>query len=225
MWQNVGKVDARSDNDGGSTSSRNYYQPLLRNHLVIHADCSSANRGLFAGLVVMVATAVSIIVFFLAFSDRRYVATVRISRSRLLSSTHLTFFLFSFMSYFFKGILIGLVSESTLLILMICAAGLACRQLALLDVNANPVSQLDDLLLFICIPSFFLYGIFSIVPAIAYTNYMALLVAILQVYKRSFNLQYFTRYPFINLKIIPRYCKLFYKRQRLSTDCVGVAPE
>lgn len=64
---------------------------------------------------------------------------------------------------------------------MICAAGLACRQLALLDVNANPVSQLDDLLLFICIPSFFLYGIFSIVPAIAYTNYMALLVAILQV--------------------------------------------
>lgn len=89
MWQNVGKVDARSDSDGSSTSSRNYYQPLLRNHLVIHADCSSANRGLFAGLVVMVATAVSIIVFFLAFSDRRYVATVRISRSRLSSSTRL----------------------------------------------------------------------------------------------------------------------------------------
>ena len=80
-----------------------------------------------------------------------------------------------------KGIWIGLVSESTLLILMICAAGLACRQLAVLDINANPVSQLDDLLLFICIPSFFLYGIFSIVPAMAYSNYMALFVAILQV--------------------------------------------
>jgi hypothetical protein len=64
---------------------------------------------------------------------------------------------------------------------MICAAGLACRQLAVLDINANPVSQLDDLLLFICIPSFFLYGIFSIVPAMAYSNYMALFVAILQV--------------------------------------------
>lgn len=80
-----------------------------------------------------------------------------------------------------KGIWIGLVSESTLLILMIGAAGLACRQLASLNVNANPVSQLDDLLLFICIPSFFLYGIFSIVPAMAYSNYMALFVAILQV--------------------------------------------
>ncbi|EFX72750.1 hypothetical protein DAPPUDRAFT_110386 [Daphnia pulex] len=159
MWQNVGKVDDtyRSGDGSRSTSAsrNNHYdhQLLLRNHLVIHADCSSANRGLFAGLVVMVATAVSIIVFFLAFSDRRYVTT---------------------------GIWIGLVSESTLLILMICAAGLACRQLAVLDINANPVSQLDDLLLFICIPSFFLYGIFSIVPAIAYSNYMALFVAILQ---------------------------------------------
>nr|CAH0102219.1 unnamed protein product [Daphnia galeata] len=162
MWQNVGKVDDctrsdRSDDGSRSTSSsrNNHYDPLLlRNHLVIHVDCSSANRGLFAGLVVMVATAVSIIVFFLAFSDRRYVTT---------------------------GIWIGLVSESTLLILMICAAGLACRQFAVLDINANPVSQLDDLLLFICIPSFFLYGIFSIVPAMAYSNYMALFVAILQV--------------------------------------------
>ncbi|XP_046653591.1 proton channel OtopLc-like [Daphnia pulicaria] len=160
MWQNVGKVDDTYRSGDGSRSTspsrNNHYdhQLLLRNHLVIHADCSSANRGLFAGLVVMVATAVSIIVFFLAFSNRRYVTT---------------------------GIWIGLVSESTLLILMICAAGLACRQLAVLDINANPVSQLDDLLLFICIPSFFLYGIFSIVPAMAYSNYMALFVAILQV--------------------------------------------
>jgi hypothetical protein len=84
MWQNVGKVDDctrsdRSDDGSRSTSSsrNNHYDPLLlRNHLVIHVDCSSANRGLFAGLIVMVATAVSIIVFFLAFSDRRYVTTV-----------------------------------------------------------------------------------------------------------------------------------------------------
>ena len=64
---------------------------------------------------------------------------------------------------------------------MIVAAGLACRQLGRLMINAHPVSQLDDLLLFVCIPSFFLYGIFSIVPAMAYSNYMALFVAVLQV--------------------------------------------
>lgn len=82
MWQNVGKGDDTYRSGDGSRSTspsrNNHYdhQLLLRNHLVIHADCSSANRGLFAGLVVMVATAVSIIVFFLAFSDRRYVTTV-----------------------------------------------------------------------------------------------------------------------------------------------------
>lgn len=92
------------------------------------------------------------------------------------------FFLFSICTGIItQGIWIGLISESTLLVLMICAAGLACRQLASLDINANAVSQLDDLLLFICIPSFFLYGIFSIVPAMVYSNYMALVVAILQV--------------------------------------------
>ena len=64
---------------------------------------------------------------------------------------------------------------------MIVATGLACRQLGRLDVNADPISQLDDLLLFVCIPSFFLYGIFSAVPAIAYSNYMALFGIVLQV--------------------------------------------
>ena len=79
MWQNVGKAGAKSNGNerGATSSSRNDNDPLLlHNHLVVHADCSSANRGLFAGLVVMVATAVSIIVFFLASSDERYTAMV-----------------------------------------------------------------------------------------------------------------------------------------------------
>lgn len=92
MWQNVGKMDAagslrNTKNTAGSRSGAADYGPgrpgaVRGNRLVIHADCSSANRGLFAGMIVMVAVAVSIIVFFLAFSDRRYVATVRLRSHR-----------------------------------------------------------------------------------------------------------------------------------------------
>jgi hypothetical protein len=35
-------------------------------------------------------------------------------------------------------------------------------------VNPNPISFLDDMLLFICLPSFFLYGIFNMIAAIGY---------------------------------------------------------
>ena len=37
-------------------------------------------------------------------------------------------------------------------------------KIAHLEVNPHPISMLDDLLLFICIPSFFLYTFFKIAP-------------------------------------------------------------
>lgn len=64
---------------------------------------------------------------------------------------------------------------------MTAATVLAYRQLGQLDINPDPVSQLDDLLLFACLPSFFLYGVFGVVPAMVYRNYMSLGVVILQV--------------------------------------------
>ena len=67
------------------------------------------------------------------------------------------------------------------LVAMMAAAGLALRQLGRLDVNPHPISQLDDLLLFACLPSFFIYGIASLVPALAYSNYTSLVITILQV--------------------------------------------
>ena len=38
--------------------------------------------------------------------------------------------------------------------------------IACLDVNPNPISFLDDLLLIICLPSSFLYGILCILPSV-----------------------------------------------------------
>lgn len=79
---------------------------------------------------------------------------------------------------------------------MMAAAGLALRQLDRLDVNPRPISQLDDLLLFACLPSFFVYGISSLVPAMAYSNYMALFVSILQVFIYSLTEQQFNSFNF-----------------------------
>jgi hypothetical protein len=67
------------------------------------------------------------------------------------------------------------------LVVMMATAGLALRQLGRLDINPYPISQLDDLLLFACLPSFFIYGISSLVPAMAYFNYISIIITILQV--------------------------------------------
>ena len=40
-------------------------------------------------------------------------------------------------------------------------------KIAHLEVNPHPISMLDDLLLFICIPSFFLYTFFKIAPELS----------------------------------------------------------
>ena len=42
--------------------------------------------------------------------------------------------------------------------------------IARLDVNPNPISFLDDLLLVICLPPAFLYGILCILPTVTTEN-------------------------------------------------------
>ncbi|KAG8222680.1 hypothetical protein J437_LFUL015877 [Ladona fulva] len=127
---------------------------VFSSNLVIHADCHSANKGLFAGLIVLVGSVVSIILFFVAMADKEYVQ---------------------------MGLIVNSVTELILLIIMTLASGIAYHQLSRLDVNHHPVSLLDDLLLFLCIPAFFLYAIFSIVPAVEKTSYLSIINTVLQV--------------------------------------------
>jgi hypothetical protein len=79
------------------------------------------------------------------------------------------------------GLTVNAISELILLLLMTVAVILAYRKLTQLDVNSHPISLLDDLLLFICIPAFFLYGIFCIVPAILKNNGLSIAITLLQV--------------------------------------------
>jgi hypothetical protein len=79
------------------------------------------------------------------------------------------------------GLTVNAISELILLLLMTVAVILAYRKLTQLDVNSHPISLLDDLLLFFCIPAFFLYGIFSIVPAMLKNNGLSIAITLLQV--------------------------------------------
>jgi hypothetical protein len=79
------------------------------------------------------------------------------------------------------GLTVNAISELILLLLMTAAVILAYRKLTQLDINSHPISLLDDLLLFFCIPAFFLYGIFSIVPAMLKNNGLSIAITLLQV--------------------------------------------
>lgn len=110
-----------------------------KSNSVVYADCNASNRGLFAGLVAFVITIVFIILF------------------------HITV---SFEYYLYTGVLVNGIFYCVLLGIMIIATVLAYIQIIKLDVNHHPMSKLDDVLLFIAIPAFFLETIFSMVPAI-----------------------------------------------------------
>jgi hypothetical protein len=66
IWRNIGKCG--QDHSTKSTSCQ--ISGEAHSNLVIHADCHSANKGLFAGLIVLVGSIVSIILFCIAMADK-----------------------------------------------------------------------------------------------------------------------------------------------------------
>lgn len=95
------------------------------------------------------------------------------------------FYLLSFRSGF-AAQWVNLTSQAVLLVIMIITVLCAYRQITKLDINIHAVSLLDDLLLFLCLPSFFLYTIFTVVPAMAHQDYYAIVVCSLQVSSISY---------------------------------------
>lgn len=63
---------------------------------------------------------------------------------------------------------------------MIIAALFAYIQTTELDINHHPISKLDDILLFIAIPAFFLDTTFSMVPAIANESILKICIIMAQ---------------------------------------------
>ncbi|XP_054287534.1 proton channel OtopLc-like [Macrosteles quadrilineatus] len=150
IWQNIGHCEK---------SEWCHPPPLSRgsgfvSNVVIYADCHSSNKGLFAGLIVLAGAFLSIILFFVAMADRRYIDV---------------------------GLQVNAATELTLLVLLTGGTTLAYHKITRLDVNRRPVSQLDDLLLFVCIPAFFLQAILGLTPAVRNSQYIPILTILLQV--------------------------------------------
>uniref|UniRef100_A0AAG5DIX0 Otopetrin n=1 Tax=Anopheles atroparvus TaxID=41427 RepID=A0AAG5DIX0_ANOAO len=131
------------DFDGKSVCSEHCdhtldHEAQVKTRLVVYGDCQHASRGLFAGLILVVATIVVIILFHIAARDDDYRDT---------------------------GILLDGIFEVTVLGIMILATIVAYVQTSKLDINPHPISRLDDVLLFIAIPAFFSETLFSMIPA------------------------------------------------------------
>lgn len=165
MWDNIGKVNEHKESmecipafshsrphsrrasvDPDATTSlpsqgnnQEFEEPA--DTMTISANCANSNRGLFFGLGLLVITIVCVIVHLVW----------QKSCDQLFVDSALT------LSY---------LIECINLFLMLIATILTYINIVKLDVNPHPVSFLDDLLLLICIPSYFLLFFFSIGPNI-----------------------------------------------------------
>ncbi|GBM08065.1 Proton channel OtopLc [Araneus ventricosus] len=138
VWHNIGKEHHRANphhfhhkihnNDG-------IEEVTFHSNLIISADCHASNKGLFAGLFILLSAIISIIVFFVAMSTKEY--------QQIGLSIH----------YFQEGILT--------VVTLICVL-IAQRQLSKLDFNKHPIHFLDDVLLIVPLPFYFAQAIMTI---------------------------------------------------------------
>ncbi|CAL1288444.1 unnamed protein product [Larinioides sclopetarius] len=138
VWHNIGKEHHHANphhfhhkihnNDG-------IEEVTFHSNLIISADCHASNKGLFAGLFILLSAIISIIVFFVAMSTKEY--------QQIGLSIH----------YFQEGIL----TVGTLICVLI-----AQRQLSKLDFNRHPIHFLDDVLLIFPLPFYFVQAIMTI---------------------------------------------------------------
>uniref|UniRef100_A0A6P7FKQ1 Proton channel OtopLc-like n=1 Tax=Diabrotica virgifera virgifera TaxID=50390 RepID=A0A6P7FKQ1_DIAVI len=158
IWQNIEQCED-AENEDLSTLPCSILSELplpdKEGNVVIHADCHSSNKGLFGGFVVLVLTVVSSILFFIAVYDEDKDAVI--------------------------GLTINLVTSIAILSVMFLACIFAYRQITKLDFNTASHNVLDIVLLFVCIPAFFLNGVFSIIPAIINKNAMSTVSIILEI--------------------------------------------
>ena len=139
LWSSIGKIGDHKDiellpsNFQGSTKGLLKAEDHKKN-IILFADCTSSVSGLFLGVPLVVFAIVSSIIVIANESncDPDY------------------------------GILLGNILKATVLVILIFTSALAYYILAQFDVNPRPISYLNDSLLFLCIPSFFCYGLLSL---------------------------------------------------------------
>ncbi|XP_042219154.1 proton channel OtopLc-like isoform X3 [Homarus americanus] len=154
LWENIGKFDRHTHIPSVEVTYEEDNTKTLTSNLIIYVDCHASNRGLFAGLLMTVATVISIILFFIfsASEDSKQL-----------------------------GIYVNGISEVLLLTCMLFTAIVAYNSIRILDIIKHKISNVDDILLYVCLPCIFLYAFLSMVPAINGGLVLSTAVSILQV--------------------------------------------
>ena len=154
LWENIGRFERHTHIPSVEVTYEEDNSRSLSSNLIIYVDCHASNRGLFAGLLMTVATVISIILFFIfsASEDTREL-----------------------------GGYVNGASEVILLTCMLVAGFFAYNSIRLLDMIKHGISAVDDILLYVCLPCIFFYAFFTMVPSITDGNYLSVAVSVLQV--------------------------------------------
>lgn len=168
VWQHIGNIHYSAhpchfrqkvtNNPQGSDEVE--YQ----SNVTINADCHASNKGLFAGLCLLLITIITVIIFFVAITSKEF---------------------------YDLGILLHTIQESVLTCFGLIVVLVAYVQISQLDINRDPITFLDDFLLFIPLPFFFINGFLSLVAAWQMKNYQRVALFILLI------LQVIIQTPFI----------------------------
>ncbi|XP_064115664.1 proton channel OtopLc-like isoform X2 [Macrobrachium nipponense] len=154
LWENLSKVERHTHIPSVEVTYEEDNSKTLASNLIIYVDCHASNRGLFAGLLLTVATVISIILFFIFSSSEDTLGV---------------------------GMYVNGISEVILLSIMLVTAVIAFYSIRVLDVIKHAISSVDDILLYVCLPCIFLYAFLSMVPYYKSGKGLFVTVAILQV--------------------------------------------
>lgn len=156
VWQNIGKQHLNANphhiRHTISQDELGSDEIAYQSNLVINADCHSANKGLFIGVFLLIIIIVTVIVFFVAMTTKGYEG---------------------------KAIAIHTTQEGVLTLIAMLAVCISFYQTRKLDLSEHPITFLDDVLLFIPLPFFFVHGIMSVMAEYANENHTRLALHIL----------------------------------------------
>lgn len=155
VWQNVGTEPSHHFPRRESMPDSGLPQDAnYHSNLVVSADCHAANKGLFAGFFLLLTSIVLLVIAQVAFSGPNYHDIESI---------------------------IFLAQDTVLIAVSLLAVTWGYVEISKLDFNVHPITLLDDVLLYLPLPFYFVYYIMSLTADVWFWNYSSLVSHLLTV--------------------------------------------
>ncbi|XP_047523116.1 proton channel OtopLc-like isoform X1 [Pieris napi] len=153
IWSNIGNCENIDASEGSSTYDDTqtvckiptaHEDNDYTSNIVIYADCHASNKGLFLGLILTVIVVGNLILGFVLGNLGADYAVV--------------------------GYTINNCVKLGMHTIMLLAVVIAFNQMRKLHINEHPISLLDDILLFVCLPAFFIETSLSMIATVNILN-------------------------------------------------------